>query len=270
MLNYSFIAEKAKTSHIDDLTIEREYWQLLFLQRLYLTKTSETVFFKGGTAVRFLFGSFRFSEDLDFTSINSKAKTENLIKEIFSFFKKNTKIEMELKKEEMPPSLKNVSTKFRFLLTTPKARQKVSIRIDISYREKPLTKQESVLVPFDYPISPYPLVVHLMSKEILAEKIRALFIRSKPRDLFDVWFLLTKRVDFDKRMIEKKLKLYPEIHFDLSELVKKIKSYEEKELRQDLNQFLPENYRHFYKTLKQETLKLFKEKVSLGLKGNKP
>ena len=53
MLNYDFIAQKSEESQIDSVTIEREYWQLLFLQRLYNTDGSAEIFFKGGTAIRF-------------------------------------------------------------------------------------------------------------------------------------------------------------------------------------------------------------------------
>ncbi len=52
MLNYNFIAKKSLEVKIDKITIEREYWQLLFLQRLYMQPFSENIFFKGGTAIR--------------------------------------------------------------------------------------------------------------------------------------------------------------------------------------------------------------------------
>lgn len=65
-----------------------------------------------------------------------------------------------------------------------------------------MTREQTILVPFDYPISPYPLVVHLSKEELLAEKIRALFVRGKPRDLFDLWFLLTKKSQSMERWLK--------------------------------------------------------------------
>src|SRR4030066_850711 len=102
MLNYAFIEQKAKESQIDKITIFREYWQLLILQKIYLTRGSEHFIFKGGTAIRFLFGSFRFSEDLDFTLTVKKEFGEKIIKDTFAFFQKNTETPMEIKKEPVP------------------------------------------------------------------------------------------------------------------------------------------------------------------------
>ncbi len=42
---------------------------------------------------------------------------------------------------------------------------------------------------------------------ILSEKIRALIIRAKPRDLYDIWFL-NESTNFDLSLINNKLKLH--------------------------------------------------------------
>ena len=42
-------------------------------------------------------------------------------------------------------------------------------------------------------------------KEILCEKIIALFQRNKGRDLYDMWFLLSAGVELDKKLLKKKL-----------------------------------------------------------------
>lgn len=146
--------------------------------------------------------------------------------------------------------------RFRFLFLPRNLKNKVSIRIDISLRERPTFREQSVLIPFDYPISPYPLVVHLTKEELLSEKIRALFARKKARDLFDIWFLLTKKTKINEKLIKKKFNLYPSLIFSLPKLRKVILEFEEKEIKKDLNQFLPQNYRDFYKHLKEEVLKL--------------
>lgn len=259
MLNYNFIYEKAKESRIDNITIEREYWQLLWLQKIYLTPSSEKIFFKGGTAIRFLFQSFRFSEDLDFTSIIGQKDFENLINNVFTFFKEVCTSDIEIKREKVHQQFEDVSLRYRFLFLPRNISQKVSIRIDVSFREKPKTKDETLLIPFDYPISPYPLVVHLSAQEILAEKIRALFIRGKPRDLFDLWFLLSKNINLDEKIIKEKFKIYPKISFSMAELKKIIEKYDENELKRDLNQFLPVSYRNFYRKLKQEVISFFRK-----------
>ncbi|MEK7375885.1 MAG: nucleotidyl transferase AbiEii/AbiGii toxin family protein, partial [Candidatus Margulisiibacteriota bacterium] len=50
--------------------IVREYFQHLFLAQLYQEKGSDRFLFKGGTALRIVWQSPRFSEDLDFTGVN--------------------------------------------------------------------------------------------------------------------------------------------------------------------------------------------------------
>jgi len=256
MLNYDFILKKAAESKIDNIIIEKEYWQLLFLQRLYFNKDSERIFFKGGTAIRFLLNSFRFSEDLDFTATLSKKSTEEILLDVFHFFEKNSIGKLEFKKEKVFEKFAEESLRYRFLFFPRGLKQKASIRIDVSFREKPIMKETTVLVPFDYPISPYPLTVHLAMEEIFAEKIRAMFVRRKPRDLFDVWFLLTKKVPINEEIIKKKFSIYPKLKFNIKKLKETIHSFDDKELKKDLNQFLPEHYRIFYQVLKKETLKL--------------
>ena len=50
--------------------IVREYFQHVFLAELYRFSEAEKLLFKGGTALRIIYGSPRFSEDLDFSLFN--------------------------------------------------------------------------------------------------------------------------------------------------------------------------------------------------------
>jgi predicted nucleotidyltransferase component of viral defense system len=50
--------------------------------------------------------------------------------------------------------------------------------------------------------------------ELLAEKVRAVMTRDKPRDVYDVWFLLSNGVELDRGLVEKKLKAYSS-HFSM-------------------------------------------------------
>src|SRR3989338_9448761 len=59
------IARKEQTSVFPNIV--REYVQHLFLTELYQLPESEKLLFKGGTALRIVYNSPRFSEDLDFS-----------------------------------------------------------------------------------------------------------------------------------------------------------------------------------------------------------
>lgn len=48
----------------------------------------------------------------------------------------------------------------------------------------------------------------LTPEHLLAEKVRALLVRAKPRDLYDVWLLLSQGVTLDLALVQRKLALY--------------------------------------------------------------
>ena len=79
MMTTEQIGELARHFKIDEASILREYVQLLFLRSFYALKESRHVFFKGGTAIHFHYGSFRFSEDLDFSTLQSSDQLRQMV-----------------------------------------------------------------------------------------------------------------------------------------------------------------------------------------------
>lgn len=59
------LATKFQTT---ELNVRREYCQHLFLSYFYQQPLTDHIYFKGGTALRTLYNSPRFSEDLDFSA----------------------------------------------------------------------------------------------------------------------------------------------------------------------------------------------------------
>lgn len=224
----SLFAKKFKTN---ESTVFREYLQTVFLNKLYKQGKSQRVFFKGGTAIHFLFGGLRFSEDLDFTVMMSEKEFLSFIKTVFE--------EMAKEEEVSFKERKTISGK-RFLLT---ARPGVLpyatfINLDFSFREKVLQPEKSI---FD---SPYPLiftsfVCHLSGAEILAEKIRALLVRQKGRDFFDLWFLISKGILINNELVKEKLKYYKIADDNFKSLLTKVQDFDEKEFVLDLRPFVP-------------------------------
>lgn len=79
MLNIENLEQFAKLKQTDVENAVREYYQHLFLSFLYQHPGSENLLFKGGTALRIIFQSPRFSEDLDFTGTHITIReVENL------------------------------------------------------------------------------------------------------------------------------------------------------------------------------------------------
>ena len=132
----------------------------------------------------------------------------------------------------------------------------LTIRLEFSLREKPLTHSVSPIETL-FPVGAYPLVVHLDSEEILAEKVRAILARHKGRDLFDLWILLSKGVKINDNYVQKKMDWY-KTRYDQDKLLAAIEKYETKAVVNDLVKFLPGNYRPFIMELKSRTMEKLK------------
>ena len=244
MISQGQILSLSKRFDIDQFTILREYLQVLFLSKLYDLEKSENIYFKGGTALRLLFNSFRFSEDLDFTSSldeeNLKALLGKTIKRV-CLETPGAKINsLQMKKASLTARLNYAGPGLKFPLT---------VHLEFSLREKPNAREVSPLATL-YPISPYPMIVHLSLSEILAEKVRALMMRGKGRDIFDLWYILSKEVKLDWRLINEKMKYYG-MEIEKRDVVKKIEEIDPKEIEDDLRRFLPKKQRALIGNLKE-------------------
>ena len=98
--------------------------------------------------------------------------------------------------------------------------------MNISIKEKILLEAHSESISSLYKEIPNFDVFVMQEKEILAEKIRAISTRTKPRDVYDLWFLLTKKnTVVDLGMINRKLSLY-NLKFNRSGFLKRIDEME--------------------------------------------
>ncbi len=79
MLTRANLEQFTKQAQTKLENVIREYCQHLFLSFFYQQPGSERLLFKGGTALRIIFYSPRYSEDLDFTGIKiSQQEVEEL------------------------------------------------------------------------------------------------------------------------------------------------------------------------------------------------
>ena len=61
MISESAIEQLTKRYQTDKVTVVREYFQHLFLSYFYQEKETDEIYFKGGTALRIIYQSSRFS-----------------------------------------------------------------------------------------------------------------------------------------------------------------------------------------------------------------
>lgn len=216
---------------IDKYSILREIVQIQFLEIIYKYSESKNLFFKGGTALKILFGSNRYSEDLDFTTNLNNSEIEKLCSNTLAELQKEYP-DMVLKKLE---TLQGSSKKI--VLPVGIAPQGLTIKLDFSQRESVLMPKIGTVFT-DLPITTTSVISHLSDEEILAEKYRAITNRNKGRDLYDFLFLLKRNVKFNPQLVNKKLKFYGE-KYNLDDFIKKIKYWDDKELDNDIRRFLP-------------------------------
>ncbi len=231
----------AKEYQIDGFTIMREHLQLMFLSRLYRNKEAGKIYFKGGTAIRLLFGSPRFSEDLDFSTLYNKEQLRGIMKKLEKLIQK----ELPGLRILLLYSGKN-NIRFRIKYQPADFKYPLVIRLDFTEIKKVEKITVSPLVT-KFPIAIFPLVVHLSVEEILTEKVHALLAREKGRDLFDLWFLLEKGIPLKKRLAGKKL-------------LKRVELFPQDKLNKDLARFLPKSQRKITEMLKEK----LKEKLTLA------
>lgn len=183
MLSRDALKEFIKKFQTIEKNVVREYIQHLFLTYLYKLPAAEKLLFKGGTALRFIYGSPRFSEDLDFTGKN--VYRYEIIEELFI----NTLSEIE--KQGIKTDLKEAKPTtggYLGIIHYELYDFIEDMNFEISLRKgRELTKEITTIIN---DIIPAYTVCQLSGKDIVKEKIAALLSRKKPRDYYDLYFLL--------------------------------------------------------------------------------
>ncbi|MBI5701827.1 nucleotidyl transferase AbiEii/AbiGii toxin family protein [Candidatus Saganbacteria bacterium] len=163
--------------------IVREYIQHLFLSALYRANGAEKLLFKGGTALRIVFQSPRFSEDLDFTGLNIFNYRE--IDDLFiSALAEVEKYGINITYKEAKPTTGG----YLGLIHYSAFDVMEDMKFEVSLRKRREIKGELTNIALDY--APPYTIVHVPPKELIDGKMAALLDRHKPRDYYDLYFIL--------------------------------------------------------------------------------
>ncbi|MFH0803624.1 MAG: nucleotidyl transferase AbiEii/AbiGii toxin family protein [Candidatus Tagabacteria bacterium] len=173
--------------------IIREYFQHVFLGEFYKLTEAERMLFKGGTALRMIYGSPRFSEDLDFSlfkvsSSQTKSFVEGLFVRVLTEMERiGIKVEIGAKSDVTTGGYFGVAN-FKILEYQP-----VGVEINVSARNGRDVRGEVDSVANNF--VPTYTVVHLPQDELVEEKIfGALRERKRPRDFYDLYFIMRKGI----------------------------------------------------------------------------
>jgi predicted nucleotidyltransferase component of viral defense system len=275
VLDSGKIREISSQKGILEIVVEKDYvldWILWGISRNEYLKNR--LVFKGGTALhKMYFADWRFSEDLDFTTVTQMGKDELEDAIIALCEQVKTQSGIEVRKKEIEAS-GDRSTEWFFEVKIDfigPRKQMVSplpiVRLHITHDEllidKPVPKV--IIVPYqDLPEGTVILTYSL--EEILAEKIRTLFHqRCWPRDIYDTWRLLEELKSIVNS--EKVLDIYyrkskyrgfnPGIPHDLGERIVRIKEQWKEGLQRQIS--TPPDFDEIYPAVENSLGKLFKD-----------
>lgn len=202
MISREELTRVAKNTGLNLYQQEKEYLLKLFLYNYY--DKFDSAIFKGGTALRFVYGLDRFSEDLDF-NISDPEQFQKEVREVLKSIVR-LGIESYFIKEELFEESYTCEIGFHGPLHEGSGQTRNKFRIDAGYREKMARKPVWRLISSEYPETRSKYLVLLMdAEEMLCEKIRALFTRRKGRDLYDVWFMLNSEINIDGELLAQKI-----------------------------------------------------------------
>jgi len=204
----SEITRKSEEWKVPPETVDKDWVLGHFLRAFYSIKENkEKLIFKGGTSLRkCYFPDYRFSEDLDFTSLTEDYKlTQKNLNEVIKKAKDHSGILFHIQEIlalKYKEKLTGYQAKIRYWganhsknLEPPNPERWMSnIKVEITLYEKMVFKPE--LKNINHPYSDLLLESSEMIscynlKEVMAEKIRALIQRSytAPRDYYDIYNL---------------------------------------------------------------------------------
>ena len=231
MIRQEDIKKLSTKYQISPLAIAREYCQHNILAGIYSNENSRKLLFKGGTALRIIYQSPRFSEDLDFTGVQNITyyEIEKLLTEALVNLESWG---LDLDINEAKKTTGGYLSKIRFHLYE----YKFLINLEISFRQRQgKTISEITSIKNDY-IHTYS-IIHLTLSDIVNGKIAALISRSKPRDWYDLYFFL------HNQMLDNEQKN------QLLQILQKLKKTEIN-FKKELKEFLPRSHHLILKDFK--------------------
>lgn len=171
-------------------SILREYLQYKILEIIFSSEYAGKLVFLGGTALRIVYGSPRFSEDLDFDNIGITQEEFVSLSDIIKRGLQREGLGVEITtgfKMAYRCHVRFPDILFSYNLTSHKD-EKILIHIDVAPHGFDYKPERKVLSNFDVVTA-----VNVVSRDLLLSmKVGAVFgrKRSKGRDYFDIVFLL--------------------------------------------------------------------------------
>lgn len=205
------LEEKRNELNLPWNTLEQDFvlsWMLAGITQIEALRDS--LVFKGGTALKkAYFGTYRFSEDLDFTMIQPLSEKElihhitqacHYAMDTIAEFVPNPLFESQPYKEKQPHAHGQLAFTIRAQLPWHR-NPHVNVMIEITRNERVISQPKLLPLIYDYGETfPYNIWTYSL-EEIVCEKLRAIlqnvkklheigWTRSRARDYYDLWRIL--------------------------------------------------------------------------------
>jgi len=199
MIEKNEILQLAQSLSLSADTIEKDCvlgWMLNGINRHFLL--SQKWLFKGGTSLKkCFFETFRFSEDLDFTLTDKKHFDADFLQKTFNeiaddlYGETGIEFSKEMFKFKIIPKPNGESSAQLHIHYNGPLRRKqgvATIKLDLTSDEIVVLKPEKRKVHHSYSDEPKDgmWAICYAFEEVVAEKIRALSQRARPRDVYDL------------------------------------------------------------------------------------
>jgi predicted nucleotidyltransferase component of viral defense system len=204
VITRSELASVADLKRLSLRNAERDY-----LLELILYSTSDfrrSLVLKGGAALYNFYNLNRFSEDLGFDIVGRRPDLGALVGRILGNLERIGMPRTAWEKEEHRNEI-NIRFTVRGPLYDGSRGSMSRVTLNFSKRERPTSVHDMLLVA-SYPEIPSFELSVLGIEEIAAEKIRGIMTREKPRDVYDLWFMVKRGTKVDISVVDKKLKIY--------------------------------------------------------------
>jgi len=233
----------------------QEQFQKAVLTYLSKENTFQQLVLQGGTALRLFYHNPRFSEDLDFVTVENKNtfNVSPVLHNSISFLLSQFPFlqEVTCKKQKEDELLQ------RYILTTHSSNPDQHIRLHIEYVHVPSHENEPRILSFP-PLQPVVRVE--TQQEILTDKVLALCYRPylKGRDLWDIYYLTKEQqIPIQWDLLWKKTKDYhcsiQETQKALQQIPTLLQDQGKQALEKEMQRFLPptsfSSYTHLFPTM---------------------
>jgi predicted nucleotidyltransferase component of viral defense system len=275
-----------------------EALQLILLDNLYAQSGSQHIIFQGGTALRWVYGGMRFSEDLDFVTCLPAEDVDKILNKTFQKMKNACIAQFGPGiSQQKIKSRREQSNQMLFIYRPKGQRERIAVKLEFERLKEGRQPEFEKFVLRDLPpvtgvitsgelVLPYTSSIILAETpaEILSDKMRALYERQyiKGRDIYDIWWLTKKLgVSLQWSFAHNKFDMYQADFVTARQadffLKRKNASIIATAIESDLSRFIPQsiyalhqegNFYEFIITLKEVISDLLDQGMRLFLKSH--